>query len=353
MSVDSKAAPRSMTNDTIATLRKLAQGLALSTIIAIVAYVMAPVIGKVAPIPAIIIALIIGVALNPVAVRPVFQPGITFAVKKLLRWAVALLGLKIALGDIYGIGLAAAAITIAAMAATVLAGLAMARLLGQAAEYGALAGVGTAVCGASATLATATALPDYRGKEADVVFVVVAVNALSTVAMIAYPAICRWLGFDENLTGVMLGATIHDVAQVVGAGYAVSEAAGNSAVIVKLFRVFLLLPVVMIIGWYFVRRGAAAGHAKVPVPVFAIMFLVLCVINSVLPLFPALMPIYAPIKTALGHASTWGLLIAIAALGLGTSFNAVRALGLRHIATVTVTTLVILVVATGGLMALR
>lgn len=353
MTAETKAAPRSVTSDAFASLRKLAPGLALATAISLVAYLAAPVITTVAPIPAIIIALIIGVALNPVAVKPALQPGIAFAVKKLLRWAVALLGLKIALGDIYGIGLPAAAVVIVAMAATVIAGLAMARLLGQALEYGALAGVGTAVCGASATLATATALPDYRGKEADVVFVVVAVNALSTVAMVAYPAICRWFGFSDHLIGVMLGATIHDVAQVVGAGYAVSEPAGNTAVIVKLFRVFLLLPVVMAIGWYFAMRGATAGNAKVPVPVFAIMFLVFCVINSVMPLSPALMPIYAPIKTLLGHASTWGLLIAIAALGLGTSFNAVRALGLRHIATVTVTTIVILVVATGGLMALR
>ena len=101
------------------------------------------------------------------------------------------------------------------------------------------------MCGASATLATSTVLPNYKGKEADVVFVVVAVNALSTVAMVLYPPLCTWLGFDAHTTGVMLGGTIHDVAQVVGAGYAVSEPVGNTAVIVKLFRVFLLLPVVL------------------------------------------------------------------------------------------------------------
>jgi len=239
------------------------------------------------------------------------------------------------------------------MIVTVVAGFLFARLLRQAPEYGALAGAGTAVCGASATLATATVLPGYKGKEADVVFIVVAVNALSTVAMVLYPPLCIWLGFDAHTTGVMLGATIHDVAQVVGAGYAVSEPVGNTAVIVKLFRVFLLLPMVLAIGWWFARGGAATGDAKVPVPVFALVFLALCLINSAMPSAPALAPVYDPIKAVLGQFCTWGLLIAIAALGLGTSIGAIRALGWRHAATVTGTTLVILIVATAGLMILR
>ena len=92
------------------------------------------------------------------------------------------------------------------------------------------------MCGASATLATSIVVPDYKGKSADVAFVVVAVNALSTLAMVVYPVLCSALGFDPERTGVMLGATIHDVAQVVGAGYSVSETVGNTAVVVKLFR---------------------------------------------------------------------------------------------------------------------
>jgi uncharacterized membrane protein YadS len=151
----------------------------------------------------------------------------------------------------------------------------------------------------------------------------------------------------------MLGATIHDVAQVVGAGYSVSEPVGNTAVIVKLFRVFLLLPVVLGVGWWFVHRGQQTGEARVPIPVFALVFLALCVVNSVMPSLPALVPIYAPIKALLGQASNWGLLLAIAALGLGTSFSAIRALGWRHVATTIGTTIVILVIMTGGLMALR
>jgi uncharacterized membrane protein YadS len=157
------------------------------------------------------------------------------------------------------------------------------------------------------------------------------------------------LGFDPQTTGVMLGGTIHDVAQVAGAGYAVSETVGNAAVIVKLFRVFLLLPVVLALGWYFTRIGARHGEARVPVPVFALVFLVLCIVNSIVPFVPALVPIYGPLKSVLVDISTWGLLLAIGALGLGTSVQTIAGLGWRHITTVLGATAVILVVVTGGL----
>ena len=186
-----------------------------------------------------------------------------------------------------------------------------------AAGFGALVGVGTAVCGASATLATSTVVPEYKGKKADIAFVVVAVNALATLAMLVYPPLCIVLGFDAQTTGVMLGGTIHDVAQVVGAGYAVSEPVGNTAVIVKLFRVFLLLPVVLSVGWYFTRMGMRHGEARVPVPVFAIVFLLLCVVNSARRWRRRGCRSTRPVKAVLVEVSTWGLLLAIGALGLG------------------------------------
>jgi uncharacterized integral membrane protein (TIGR00698 family) len=335
-----------------AVLRAL-PGVALAAAVAIAAVLANAALAPYLPIPAMVLALAIGVIFYPVAARAPFRPGLVFSGKILLRWAVACLGVRVALGDIASLGLAAAALVIGAMAATVLSGFALARLLGQPAAYGALAGAGTAVCGASATLATSTVVPQYRGKEADVAFVVIAVNTLSTGAMVLYPVLCVWLGFDAPTTGVMLGGTIHDVAQVVGAGYAVSEPVGNIAVIVKLFRVFLLLPVVLSVGWYFTRVGAAHGEARVPVPVFALVFLLLCLVNSFVPLVPNAAALYAPAKAALNLFSTWGLLLAIAALGLDTSPAAVAKLGWRHVATVSGTTVVILLIVVAGLLVLR
>ncbi len=238
------------------------------------------------------------------------------------------------------------------MALTVASGLWLARFFQVGDGYGVLAGAATAVCGASATLATATVVPNYAQKGADVAFTVVAANAVSTLVMVLYPSLCILIGLDPHRTGIMLGATIHDMAQVVGAGYAVSEPAGNVAVIVKLFRVFLLLPAVVTIGWWFTREGAEHGSAKVPVPVFALAFVALCVVNSLLSLVPALAPVYGPVKTAMIQASTWGLLVAIAALGLGTSLASLLRIGWRHIAVFFGTTLVILAVITGGLLVL-
>jgi uncharacterized integral membrane protein (TIGR00698 family) len=323
-------------------------GLALSTAVAAAALALAPVLAPLLPIPAMVLALFIGIAVNPFAARPMFQRGLLFCVKDLLRWAVALLGLRIALGDIAALGVGTALLVVFSMLVTIASGFLFARAFGQPAPYGALAGAGTAVCGASATLATATVLPPYKGKEADVVFVVVAVNALSTAAMVLYPPLCHWLGLDVSVTGVMLGATIHDVAQVVGAGYSVSESAGNTAVIVKLFRVFLMMPVVLGIGWWFARASTATGRAHVPVPIFAFVFLALCLLNSIAEAYA--WSLYGPVKVVLVEASAWGLLIAIGALGLGSSLSAIGALGWRHVATVSGTTLLLLLVVTAALL---
>ena len=348
MTTDSSLTSRPL----IARILAYAPGVALSALVAIVGYVTAPSIAQILPVPSMVIALVVGIALNPLAAYQAFQPGMAFCVRTVLRWAVALLGLRVGLADIAALGPGTAALLVIAMAATLASGFIFARWSGLQTGFGALVGVGTAVCGASATLAVSTVVPNYPGKQADIAFVVVAVNALATLAMLTSPPLCILLGFDQQTIGVMLGGTIHDVAQVVGAGYAVSVAAGNTSVIVKLFRVFLLLPVVLSVGWHFTRMGQQHGVARVPVPVFGIVFLVLCALNSIVPFLPAAISIYATIKGMLVEASNWGLLLAIAALGLGTSVKTIVNLGWRHIATVVGTTAVILVIVTGGLMLL-
>jgi uncharacterized integral membrane protein (TIGR00698 family) len=336
----------------LAAARPLLPGIVLSAAVAVGATLAAPVAARFLPIPAMVLALILGIALHAAARRPAFVPGMVFCVKKLLRWAVALLGVRVALGDIVQLGLGTGLLVVTAMAVTIVSGFGLARFFGRSAGFGALAGAATAVCGASATLATSTVVPSYPGKEADIAFVVVAVNALSTLAMVVYPPLCVLLGFDPRASGVLLGGSIHDVAQVVGAGYAMSDAVGNTAVIVKLFRVFLLLPTVLAIGWWFTRSGSEHEAARVPVPVFALVFLGLCLINSLLQATP-MAASYSPIRSGLIEISNWGLLIAIAALGLGTSLKSIAGLGWRHLATVTGTTLVILAVMIAGLSVLH
>src|SRR5262245_27523167 len=127
----------------------LAPGIVLSAIVATIGYVTAPYVARFVPIPNMVIALVVGIALNPLAARPAVQPGMQFCVKTLLRWAVALLGLRVGLGDIAALGLQTAVLIIVSMAATVVSGFVFARWYGRSAGFGALVGVGTAVCGAS------------------------------------------------------------------------------------------------------------------------------------------------------------------------------------------------------------
>ncbi len=125
-------------------LRRLAPGLALAAAVAVVAVATAPFVAQLVPIPAMVIALIIGITLNPIAKRSTFQPGIVFCVKTLLRWAVALLGLRISLGEIAALGLGTAIVVVLSMAITIISGFLLARAFGQSDHYGALAGAGTA-----------------------------------------------------------------------------------------------------------------------------------------------------------------------------------------------------------------
>lgn len=329
-------------------MNAVSPGILLSGIVALVAFFVTPYVGRFIPIPTMMIALLVGIALNAGVVGTRFQEGTSFCVKVVLRWAVALLGLRVALVDVAALGLATASLVIFAMALTLASGFLFARIAGQRSEFGALVGAATAVCGASAALATSAFLPEYPGKKADLAFVVVGANAMATVAMLSYPALCLFLGFGEQATGIVLGGSIHDVAQVAGAGYAVSPSVGNAAVIVKLFRVLLLLPVVLFIGWQFAPGKIQERRAGLPVPMFAVVFVVLCVLQSALSLTPALAATLAPAKSFLVELSTWGLLLAISALGLETSLPAIIQLGWRHLVTMVGVSAVILTTVAAG-----
>lgn len=328
-------------------------GLLLSAVVAIAAVWTAPILKPFVPVPAIVVALIIGIALNSIGSLPLVRPGIELCIKRLLRIAVAMLGLRISMSEIAQLGASTAILVIASMAVTVAAGMLFARMLNQNDGYGALIGAGTAVCGASATLATSAVLPNYPNREADIAFVVVAVNALSTVAMLTYPLFAGLLHWNATDTGIFLGATIHDVAQVVGAGYSISETTGNTAVVVKLFRVLLLVPVVVVIGLWFGRSQAGVNAVSARVPLFAVAFLALSFVNSAMPFAPDLQRHYEPARMLLIDFSNIGLMLAMAALGLSTSLKGILSLGWRHILNSVLTALVIFAAVAAGMIVIQ
>jgi hypothetical protein len=175
--------------------RGILPGLALSALVAVAALTAAPVIGRVAPIPAMVLALVIGIALNPLARQPMFLPGIIFCMKVLLRWAVALLGLRIALGEIAALGLATAALVVVSMALTVASGFLFAAF-GQRAPRGAGGRGHRGLC-ASATLRPRSCCRTTRARRRTSPSCGRRQRA-STVAMVLYPLLCTSSASTRN-----------------------------------------------------------------------------------------------------------------------------------------------------------
>lgn len=280
-------------------------------------------------------ALLLGMAMNFLSEVDRCKPGISFASRTVLRFGVALLGFRITLGEIAELGWQPVVLVISVVTLTILASTWAARAMGFKTEFGILSGGATAICGASAAMALSAALPPHERKERATGFTIIGVSTLSTIAMILYPAISNLFGFDDHHAGVFIGATVHDVAQVVGAGYAISPEAGDTATIVKLMRVAMLLPVIVAVGLWARRRGGHGEGERPPLlPWFVTAFAALVVVNS-------LVPIPEIVREAGNAASRWCLVAAIAALGVKTHFSEIVEIGWKPVALMVLETIFI------------
>lgn len=294
-------------------------GFAVSVVVAAAAQFLSEHYGA----PAMLMALLLGIAFHFLAEEGRCVPGIGFTSKTVLRIGVALLGARISVELLIGLGPKLIGLVVAGVILTVLFGLIGARLLGRGWRFALLTGGAVAICGASAAMAIAAVLPKNEHSERNLIFTVLSVTILSTVAMIAYPIITTALELDDIAAGVFLGGTIHDVAQVVGAGFSVSNEAGETATLVKLIRVTMLAPVVLIFALLIraFAEVADTGDKRPPLmPFFVVMFLVLAAINSF-----GLIPAFA--QTFLADLSKWALLVSIAAVGMKTSLRTISDVG--------------------------
>jgi len=294
--------------------------------------------------PVMLFALLLGTAMNFLADEGgPCQPGIEFCARTVLRIGVALLGLRITTAQIAELGFGPVLLVVVSVALTIVVSMIAARLLGFQSLFGLLSGGAVAICGASAALALAAALPAHPQKERATLFTVVSVSALSTLAMIVYPIIAQGLGLDARAAGIFLGATIHDVAQVVGAGYAMSQQTGDIATFVKLLRVAMLLPVIVVAVLLSRRQAGAAGEMgagpKPPLlPWFAVAFALLVLVNS-LGMLPEVIPTFG------NDASRWCLVAAIAGIGMKTRLKDLVTVGFRPVALVVGETVFLAVLA--------
>ncbi len=316
-------------------VRALMPGVAVSVLVAVTAMFLSEHYGA----PAMLMALLLGLSLNFLAEQGTRTvQGVEYAAKSILRIGVALLGARISAQMLSELGPAMIGIVIGGVIFTILFALWAARLFGRGWRLALLTGGSVAICGASAAMAIAAVLPKTDKSERNLAFTVLSVTLLSTVAMIAYPLLASWFHFDAVESGVFLGGTIHDVAQVVGAGFSISPEVGETATLVKLIRVSMLAPVVLIFSLSMRVGGLedrAEGGKRPPLlPLFVVGFLFLAGLNTVGVIPPSVSDLF-------GTVSRWALLIAIAAVGIKTSILRMLDVGATAIALIIVETVVL------------
>ncbi len=294
-------------------LRGLYPGATVSVALALAAYALAEHYGA----PVMLFALLLGMAVNFLGQDQRCGAGIDFCAKSVLRAGVALLGLRVTAGHLMDLGWLPALLVVSAVVLTTTVGALLGRALRLGGSFGVLTGGAVAICGASAAIAISSVLPARERGDKQLVFAIVGVTTLSTLAMIVYPAIAGGLGLTDIEAGVFLGGTIHDVAQVVGAGYSVSERAGDLATIVKLLRVAMLVPMVIAIMYIF-RHRASGDTAKFPG--FLFVFVALAALNS----FGLIPEVVTEAGNSLSRAC---LVTAIAAVGMQTALREVARMG--------------------------
>jgi len=290
------------------------------------------------PLPiAIVLGLLLGNTVYPRVAAPTLA-GVNFAKQRLLRLGIVLFGLRLSFQDIVAVGLTAVVIDAVMLAGTFyLAWLVGRRLFGLDRDTAILIGAGSAICGAAAVMATE---PLLKTKSEQLAVAVATVVVFGTLAMFLYPALYQWnlqtgwVAWLPQDYGVYVGSTVHEVAQVVVAGAAVSAEAANTAVITKMVRVMMLAPFLLLLSYGLSRRSvdtdACAMHSdktqgKISIPWFAIWFLVVVGLNST-PLIPQnLVP-------AVLLLDEWLLATSMFALGLTTHACAIRQAGMRPMA---------------------
>ena len=298
--------------------------------------------------PPVIFALLLGMALNQLSCEARYAPGINVSAHTLLRISVALLGLRITFGQIGELGWSTAAMVAVTVPLTIGFGWVLAKVLKLDGRYGVLSGGAVGICGASAAMAISVAWP-RKESERDTVVVIACITTYSTIAMVLYPALLAHLHLDALQTGRFLGGSIHDVAQVVAAGYASSPRAGDSATVVKLMRVAMLLPVVLVISVIAARwkeKNEVTSPKVALFPGFLIAFVVLAALNGF-----AL--VAKPVVSVLTEASKWLLVTSVAALGMKTSLRDMMSVGAAAVALVAAETLFLALLVLGWIMAGR
>jgi uncharacterized integral membrane protein (TIGR00698 family) len=297
-------------------------GLALTGAIAAAAFALHDLPG-IAGFSPMILAILIGIAFHNLVGTPALAtPGVKFSLRRILRFAIILLGLQLTAQQVAAVGLTGGAVVVTTLIATFLFTSWAGRLIGVDRKLAQLIAAGTSICGASAVIATNTVTD---APDEDVAYAVACVTVFGSLAMFIYPLFPGLLHLSAHAYGLWAGSSIHEIAQVVAAAYQDGQQAGDFATIAKLSRVMMLAPVVIVLGVMAqggVRQGATERASSVPLPWFVLGFIALVVVNS-------LVAIPAQPKAVIVTLTTFLLSVALAAMGLETDIAKLRLKGLR------------------------
>jgi uncharacterized integral membrane protein (TIGR00698 family) len=305
-------------------------------LVCILAGILAAHISKITMIPVMLLAIIIGLLLHVLNSVSILKDGINWSSRGLLYTGVALMGLRIDLTDLSQVGFMAPLFVILTLITTLLVGYAIARALGQSKDFSILMSGAVGICGVSAAAAICSALEDNPLRDAQLAITVAGITVLSTLAMLLYPFISNALNLNILESGIFMGGGIHNVSQAVGAGYAVSNEAGDLAVIFKLIRVSMLLPVIIIISLVW-GKGSSTPYPnvrsklKASTPPFLVVFCLLALL-SCLNIVPDLA------KNAGNISAHWALIISLVAIGIKTDTRLVMKVGAMPLTIMTLTT---------------
>lgn len=287
--------------------------------------------------PLTLMALLVGLALNFLNSDPRLKAGLTFASGTLLRVSIVLVGAQVTLGQLANLGPASMLAVVAIVAVTIASGALVARWLGLGSAFGTLAGGAVAICGASAALALSSVLGERRISQAQLALVLVGISAVSSLAMVVYPILAHHMALGDTPAGFLLGASIHDVAQTLGAGYSFSANAGDVAAIVKMSRVALLAPALIVVAIFFASQQPGKRRSFMP-PWFVIGFFAFAGVSAA-----GLVP--APVGSAARGLSAALLACAVTATGIRSPMQSLVHSGIRPFLAIVAATLVALAAA--------
>lgn len=254
-------------------------------------------------------------------------PGILFCSKRILRIGIILYGFRLTFQDVTAVGLSAVCIDAVIVTTTICGGVIIGRMLKMDRDIALLTSVGSGICGAAAVLGAESAI---RTKPYKTAVAVATVVIFGTLAMFFYPVLYRSgiIDLSPEAMGIFTGSTIHEVAHAVGAGNAMGPVVSNSAIIVKMIRVMMLVPVLLVLSYSVARAAVKAGMGKeadggkISIPWFAILFLVVIGFNS-FDLLPA------ELVDFINTFDTFLLTMAMTALGAETSIEKFKKAGLK------------------------